>query len=89
MQQIGDAHPPAGHSYAFITDEGSILLDGTGEVNTVSESATESEIEIDVKLQDLYNILKGDLSPVTAFFTGKLKLKKGSTAAAMKLASLF
>ena len=78
---------PLGKTLKFNTAEGCIYLDGSGEANQVSNEDKEADCTVNMKLEDLDNLLSGDLNPMTAFMTGKLKVE-GDISVAMKLQSL-
>jgi putative sterol carrier protein len=64
-------------------DEGTIVLDG----NEVSTTDAPADCTIRVTRSDFEDIVSGDLSPTSAFMTGKLKVE-GDMSAAMALSSL-
>ncbi len=78
---------PLGKTLKFATAEGCIYLDGAGESNKVSNDDKDADCTVKMELQDLQNLLSGDLNPMTAFMTGKLKVE-GDMSVAMKLQSL-
>ncbi len=80
--------PTLGSSIKFVFDEGCIFLDGTGDNNVVSNDNGEADCTVNVTLDDFKRLLDGDLNPMSAFMTGKLKVE-GSMGVAMKLQSLF
>jgi putative sterol carrier protein len=65
-----------------ITDEGSIMIDGSG-VRAGDEAA---DVTLTASAEVFKAILDGDLNPTTAFMTGKLSVD-GSMGMAMKLGS--
>ena len=74
--------------FVFNDGEGCIYLDGSGDNNLVTNSDTEADCTVGVALEDFQRLLDGDLNPMSAFMTGKLKVE-GSMGVAMKLQSLF
>jgi putative sterol carrier protein len=77
-----------GNTIKFTMDEGVIYLDGSGDHNTVSNEDKEANCTIKIKTEDMLSLLNGDLNPMMAFMSGKLKVD-GDMGAAMKLQSLF
>ncbi|MEO0899376.1 MAG: SCP2 sterol-binding domain-containing protein [Bacteroidota bacterium] len=64
-----------------------IYLDGTGEGNTVSTEDKEADCVVEVTKDDLNSMMAGDLNPMGAFMSGKLKVK-GDMGVAMKLQNI-
>ena len=54
----------------------------------VTEGLADADCTISVSEDDFQRLVSGDLNPMTAYMTGKLKVK-GDTGAAMKLQKLF
>lgn len=70
--------------------EGSILLDATGGGTPSVEPAggdEEADTVLRLSAADLEKLMRGTLSPMLAFSTGRLKVE-GSKGVAMKLGSL-
>ena len=64
------------------------MLNGTGDSNVVTTNdATEAQCTVDVAMEDLTAMLKGDLNPMNAFMSGKIKVK-GDMSVAMKLGTI-
>jgi putative sterol carrier protein len=74
--------------FVFTSGEGHIYLDGNGAENTVSLDDKEADCIVNVDKGDFDEMISGDLNPMTAFMTGKLKIE-GDMGVAMKLGSLF
>ncbi len=55
---------------------------------SVTEGAAEADCTIAVSEDNFQRLVSGELNPMTAYMTGKLKVK-GDTGAAMKLQKLF
>lgn len=72
----------------FVFDEGMIHLDDTVSPTLVSNEAAEAQCTIKMKLENFEKMMSGDMNPMMAFMTGKMKIE-GDKGAAMKLASLF
>jgi putative sterol carrier protein len=63
--------------------DGVIVIDG----NTISTTDGPADCTIKLSLSDFEDLLSGELSPTTAFMTGKLKIE-GDMAVAMALQQL-
>jgi len=63
--------------------DGVIVIDG----NTVSTTDAPADCTIRLSLDDLASMISGDLSPTTAFMTGKLKVE-GDMSIAMALSQI-
>lgn len=74
-----------GNSIKFATDQGNIFIDHNG---TVTNEDREADATLKMDAGDLAKMMTGDLSPMTAFMFGKLKIS-GDMGVAMKLQSLF
>jgi len=68
--------------------EGLIHLDDTVSPAQVVQEEVEAPCTVVIGLDNFEKLLKGDLNPMMAFMTGKMKIE-GDKAVAMKLASLF
>ena len=76
-------------SYLFDVDgAGRWKVDVTDAGVNVTEGADEADCTISVSEQNFQRLVGGDLNPMTAYMTGKLKVK-GDMGAAMKLQKLF
>ena len=72
----------------FKFDEGVIHLDDTQSPTVVSNNEGDADCSLVMTLGSFEKILSGDLNPMMAFMTGKMKIE-GDKGVAMKLASLF
>ena len=63
--------------------DGVIVIDG----NTISTTDAPADCTIKLSLSDFEELLAGDLSPTTAFMTGKLQIE-GDMSVAMSLQQL-
>ncbi|MBV6639529.1 MAG: SCP2 sterol-binding domain-containing protein [Cyclobacteriaceae bacterium] len=68
--------------------EGTVHLDDTVSPAKVILEDAEAPCTLVMELDNFEKLLKGDLNPMMAFMTGKMKVE-GDKAVAMKLASLF
>jgi putative sterol carrier protein len=63
--------------------DGVIVIDGA----TISTTDQETDCTIKLSLSNLEDLISGDLSPTTAFMTGKIKIE-GDMSVAMALSQL-
>lgn len=79
---------PLGNTLKFNFGDQNVMLDGLGDANVVTvNDATEAQCTIDVSMEDLTAMLAGDLNPMNAFMSGKIKVK-GDMSVAMKLGTI-
>jgi len=78
---------PFGAKLKFVVDETSIVIDGNGEVNEVRMGDEEADCTITASSETIVKMRNGDLNPMMAVMTGKIKIK-GDMTLAMKLQSL-
>lgn len=78
---------PLGAKIKFVLDDQPILIDGTGDANVVSSSDEEADTTITTSMENFIKLKNGDLNPMMAVMTGKVKIK-GDMGLAMKLQSL-
>ena len=78
---------PIGATVKFKLDEHSVYVDGTGEKNVVSSDDGEADCIITTSMETFNKLKSGDLNPMMAVMTGKVKIK-GDMGIAMKLQSL-
>ncbi len=71
----------------FVFDEGVVFLDMTGETPSVTNDDREADCTIITSVQTLDALRKGELNPMMAVMSGKVKIK-GDMGVAMKLQSL-
>ncbi len=64
-----------------------IFIDGTGDSNTVSSEDKDADCTIKISAENFKALVAGDLNPMTAMMTGKIKVS-GDMGVAMKLQSL-
>ncbi len=65
-----------------------IYIDGNGDTNAVSDVDNSADCTINISMDDFRGLVKGDLNPMTAVMSGKIKID-GDMGVAMKLQSLF
>lgn len=78
---------PVGDKIKFMIDDKPILIDGTGDSNTVSEEDAEAACTISTTADTFAQLQSGDLNPMAAVMGGKVKIS-GDMGLAMKLQSL-
>lgn len=79
---------PLGAKLKFkLGDDLTIHIDGTGDSNIVTDCDDEAECTISTDLETLLKLRSGDLNPMMAVMTGKVKIS-GNMGLAMKLQSL-
>ncbi|MEL7250743.1 MAG: SCP2 sterol-binding domain-containing protein [Bacteroidota bacterium] len=79
--------PPLGNTLKMDFGITKVYVDGTGESNVVSAIDEDADCVISVSPEDFMALVKGDLNPMMAMMTGKVKIK-GDMGVAMKLQSL-
>lgn len=88
IQEKAAAAKPLGNTLKFHFGDKNITIDGKGDTNVVHEDhGDEADCTVDVALADLLSMLKGDLNPMNAFMSGKIKVK-GDMSVAMKLGTI-
>lgn len=78
---------PLGASIKFKLDDQAILIDGKGDSNVVSTDDVEADCTVSMAYSDFIKLRDGDLNPMMAVMSGKIKVK-GDMSLAMKLQSL-
>ena len=79
--------PSLDKSLKFVFDEGVVHIDMSGEEASVTNEDKEADCTITTKVETLEAMRKGELNPMTAVMSGKVKIK-GDMGLAMKLQSL-
>ena len=79
--------PALGNSLKFALGDHTIYIDGTGSENVVSTENKEADCTISMKPEDFSALISGDLNPMGAFMSGKIKVD-GNMGVAMKLQGL-
>lgn len=72
----------------FDTDEGVVFIDTTQVPNVISNEENDAECTLEISTQNALKMIDGELNPMMAYMTGKLKIK-GDMGIAMKLAQTF
>ncbi len=80
--------PAIGNTLKFDFGEGNIVyLDGSGDQNVVTNEDKDADCLIIVTPENFMALASGDLNPMMAVMSGKVKIK-GDMGVAMKLQSL-
>jgi acyl-CoA dehydrogenase len=77
-----------GSTLKFDFGDSQLYIDGSGASNMVSESNATAACTVKVSKSDFQQLIKGELNPMTAVMTGKIRID-GDMGVAMKLQSLF
>lgn len=88
IQQRAAAAQPLGNTLKFDFGDQQLYIDGTGEKNVVSTKDEDAACLVNTSLDDFLALTKGELNPMAAVMSGKVKIK-GDMGVAMKLQSLF
>lgn len=78
---------PIGAKIKFAIDDHNIMIDGSGDSNVVTLDDADADTVIICSAETLMKLKSGDLNPMMAVMTGKVKIK-GDMGLAMKLQSL-
>ena len=87
IQAKADGADPIGNSLKLGIGEKIVHIDGTGEKNIVTSEDKEADCVVSISEENFKDLVKGDLNPMMAFMSGKIKIK-GDMGVAMKLQSL-
>lgn len=79
--------PSLGKSLKFVFDEGIVFLDLTGDTANVTNEDAEADCTITTSLATLEGLRSGDINPMMAVMSGKVKIK-GDMGLAMQLQNL-
>ncbi|MEL7221876.1 MAG: SCP2 sterol-binding domain-containing protein [Bacteroidota bacterium] len=79
--------PAIGSSMKMDFGDKVVYIDGTGDSNVVSEEDKDADCTINITPENFAQLISGDLNPMMAVMTGKVKIK-GDMGVAMKLQSL-
>ncbi len=78
---------PIGKTLKMQLDDHIVFIDGTGDSNVVSQDDNEADCTISTTMDTFKSLASGDLNPMMAVMSGKVKIK-GDMGVAMKLQSL-
>lgn len=79
---------PLGNTLKFDFGGDQLYIDGTQGTNTISTEDKAADCTVSVSKEDFKDLLSGDLNPMMAVMSGKIRLS-GDMGVAMKLQSLF
>ena len=79
--------PPLGSTLKIDFGDEQVHVDGTGDANVVTASDAPADCVIKVSPENFMKLVKGELNPMAAVMTGKVKIK-GDMGVALKLQSL-
>ncbi|MEL7220503.1 MAG: acyl-CoA dehydrogenase family protein, partial [Bacteroidota bacterium] len=88
IRERATAADALGSTLKFDFGEEYLYIDGSGDQNKVSAENKEADCLVETSFADFLALTKGELNPMSAVMTGKLKIK-GNMGVAMKLQSLF
>ena len=83
-----EAAKPLDNTLKFDFGESQLYIDGTGDKNVVSTENKEAACLVESSFEDFLALTKGELNPMNAVMSGKVKIK-GDMSVAMSLQSLF
>jgi len=87
IQEKAAGVDPIGSTMKLNISGNIIHIDGTGDSNQVSTEDKEAECTVSITQEDLMALVSGNLNPMMAFMSGKIKID-GDMGVAMKLQSL-
>jgi putative sterol carrier protein len=88
INQKAASAEPIGKTLKFDFGGQQLYIDGTGTANEVSQNNGDADCTIRISQEDFKRLIKGDLNPMGAVMSGKIKID-GDMGVAMKLQSLF
>ena len=87
QQKVANASP-IGKTLKFDFGDQQLLVDGTGATNQLTIENRDADCLVLVSMDIFMLLIRGDLNPMAAVMTGKVKIK-GDATVAMKLNSFF
>ncbi len=78
---------PIGSRLKFVFDDELIVIDGTGDTNTISTEDVEADCTIRMSLETYGKLQRKEIKPFMATMSGKIKVE-GDIAVAAKLKKL-
>ena len=88
IKQKAAAANALGSTLKFDFGDSQLFIDGTGEKNEVSTENKEAACLVETTFEDFLALTKGELNPMGAVMSGKVKIK-GDMSVAVKLQSIF
>ena len=87
VTEMANGSSPLGATLKLNFGGSQIIIDGTGDSNTVSSDDGDAACTVDITLEDFESMLSGSLNPMAAFMGGKMKVS-GDMGVAMKLQNI-
>ena len=87
MQEKASNLDPINATLKLSIDDMNIYVDGTGDSNVISQEDKEADCVISASKETMMSLMSGDVNPMMAVMTGKVKIK-GDMGVAMKVQSL-
>lgn len=87
VRQAAQNAPNLGKTLKIQLDEGPVFIDLTQDEATVSNEDKEADTTVTTSIETLDKLRSGDLNPMMAVMSGKVKIK-GDMGLALKLQSL-
>ena len=87
LQDKANEADAIGGTIKFVIDDTVVFVDGSGSKNLVSNSNEDADCTISTTATALKDMQSGDLNPMTAVMSGKVKIS-GDMGLAMKVQSL-
>ena len=78
---------PIGATLKLKVDDHILYLDGTGDSNIISQEDKDADCLVSISMNTMQKLVAGDINPMMAVMTGKIKIK-GDMGVAMKIQSL-
>ena len=75
-------------SFKFATDEGIVAVDAKQVPNLITNDDIDTDCTMEISASDAMGLLNGELNPMMAYMSGKLKIK-GDMGVAMKIGQSF
>ena len=88
FKALASKAPSIGKTLKFVFDEGTVFVDLSGDTPSVSNENKVADCTISTSVENLMKLRSGDLNPMMAVISGKVKIE-GDMGVAMKLQSLF
>jgi len=87
LNEKAQAVDPIGATLKMVVGDHSVFIDGTGDSNVVTMEDKEADCTISTSLETLMGLQSGDVNPMMAVMSGKIKIQ-GDMGLAMKLQTL-
>ena len=87
MQEKAGKMDPINATLKLAIDDLVVYVDGTGDSNVISQDDKDADCVISTSMETMQKLMTGDVNPMMAVMTGKVKIK-GDMGVAMKIQSL-